>query len=328
MRRVLGVDLGGTLIKTSSFTDAGTFEARVETPTPTGGPERVVEAIAASVEALKEKVAGFDRATVAGMGIGVPGTVSLDGRSIVFAPNLRWHDVPFAEALERRLAFPVRMDNDANLAAVGERWAGAARGVDDFLCVTVGTGIGGGIYVGGRLRRGAANNAAEIGHMTLDLDGPVCGCGRRGCFEALASASALVRGARERLARLRPDDPKAPGAILRDLCGGDPEAVDGRLLLEAESKGCPLARACLDAQRYHLAAGLRSLAMIFNPRLVLLVGGMTAAGERFVAPVRALILESLPPVTAGVLEIRAGALGKEAGSYGAARLALGGGELA
>lgn len=328
MARVLGVDLGGTFIKTSSFLADGTFEGRVEIPTPPGGATAVIAQIARSVDELAATTPGFDRSTVTGMGIGVPGTVSLDGRTVVYAPNLKWSNVAAVDELETLLGFPVRMDNDANLAALGERWAGAARGVDDFLCVTVGTGIGGGIFVGGRLLRGAANNAAEIGHMTLDLDGPLCGCGRRGCFEAFASAAALVRDAKARIARDRPADLKGfGGVLLHGICGGDPEKIDGRSLLAAEAAGCPLSVACLAAMRHHLAEGLRSLAMIFNPRLILLVGGLTAAGETFLAPVRERLFAILPEVTRACLDLRAGALGKEAGAYGAGRLALGGSEV-
>jgi len=314
----VGVDIGGTKCL-AVVLDAGRITAEAKVPTPRrSGP--LLDAIAALVlqvsGAVPPGTASGGATAAAAVGVGAPGLVDVDG-VLRFAPNLPGIvGLGLKAELEARLGVPVQADNDATCAAWGERQMGAARGLDEVLLVTLGTGIGGGIVSGGRIARGANGFAGEIGHMVVDPEGPVCLCGRQGCWERFASGSGLGRLGREAALAGR-------ASRVRDLAGGDPDQVRGEHVTAAAAEGDAEALAVMDRLGWWIAVGLANLANVFDPRAFVLGGGLAGAGEVLLAPVRTAFAE----VVGGyghrpAVEIVPAALGERAGAIGAACLAV------
>ena len=305
----IGLDLGGTKCLGVVVDGGGTIVDELRVPTPRGS-----EAIVAVLEDVASQLMAR-RPPVSGVGVGVPGLVDAGGE-LRFAPNLPGVvDLPLATPLTERLGVPVVVENDASCAGWGEREAGAGRGRDHVLLVTLGTGIGGGIILGGRLFRGHHGFAGEIGHMVVDPHGPPCVCGQRGCWERFASGSGLGRLAREASVAGRADRIVA-------LAGGDPEDVRGEHVTAAAGEGDAEALAVMADFGWWVALGLANLANAFDPELFVLGGGLVEAGEVLLAPVRKAFDELLDgadhrPETG----IVAAELGEHAGAIGAALLA-------
>jgi glucokinase len=304
-----GVDSGGTKLLAVAATEKGEIVAERRQPTP-AGPDAVFSAIAAAVADLTAAEPG-----IAAVGVGLPGLVDLDG-AIHYAPNLPgFAGVAARQRLAAVLPVPVVVDNDANVAALGEVLHGAGRGRREVLVVTLGTGIGGGLIINGAVNRGGFGFAAEIGHFTVDRDGPVCACGERGHWEALASGTALGRRAREWAAR-----GEAPGVLAR--AGGVVAAITGHEAGESALAGEADGLAILTEHAGDVALGLGGLVNIFDPELVVIGGGLVHLGEVLVGAIRAALpahieaadRRTVPPVVAA-------ALGEQAGAVGAAALA-------
>lgn len=304
--RTVGVDLGGTKCLGVAL-DGGVVVAEHRVPTPVG-EEAVLDALAEVASA----VAAGGRSE--GVGVGVPGLVDRAG-VLRFAPNLPGVvDLPIQEELEKRLGVPVRVDNDATCAAWGERQVGAARGFDDVILATLGTGVGGGIVAGGVLLRGANGFAGEIGHMVVDPDGIPCPCGKRGCWERYASGSGLRRLAQDAAAQGRADR-------ILELAGGDATLVHGEHVTVAAAEGDAQALAVLAELGQWVALGLVNLTNAFDPQAFVLGGGLIEAGELLLGPVRAAFVTLL--AGAGhrpAVDIVAATLGEHAGAIGAASL--------
>ena len=286
----LGVDIGGTDIKFGVVNAEGRIVARAVLPTPKTSAEAVADAVAAGVKQLS---AAFPAETV---GVGTPGIVTPDGR--VSAANLPFADTPLADLIAARIGRTAVLGNDANCAALGE----AAGGEDDLLLVTLGTGVGGGIVTGGKPVVGAHGGAGEIGHMCIRVGGRACPCGKRGCFEQYASASALTAAAKA-AAAAHPDSLLA--AYVKD-------GMDGKVFFRAVADGCPAAAAVLDAYLTDLAAGLESLQSIFDPAVIVLAGGITEAGDALLAPLMQKLGADFP--------LKLSSLRSDAGVIGAAAL--------
>jgi glucokinase len=307
----IGVDIGGTKCLGVVLDDAGRVRAERRLPTPRTGPE-LVTVVDDLVEALVPE-AGTERPAV---GVGAPGLVTPEG-VLRFAPNLPGIvELPLAAMLgRRRPGGAILVDNDATCAAWAEVAQGAAVGATHVLMVTIGTGIGGGLVVNGRLHRGRHGFAGEIGHMIVDPDGPLCPCGQRGCWERYASGSGLGWMAREAAHAGR-----VP--VVLDLAGGDAEDVRGEHVTTAAAAGDPDARAVMARFAWWVARGLANLANVVDPVLVVLGGGMAEAGEALLEPARtafAALIEGAghrPDVPLVVA-----ALGERAGAVGAALLA-------
>ena len=236
---------------------------------------------------------------------------------MLFAPNLAWRDEPLKAELERLTDLPVVVENDANAAAWGEFAFGGGKDVDDLLLVTVGTGVGGGLVLDGKLHRGAFGVAAEIGHFRVVPQGRPCGCGQYGCWEQYASGSALVRDARERLGA-GGDDVQA----LLERAGGDPEAVTGPIVTEAAQAGDAVAVDLLAEVARWLGEGIASLTAVLDPAVVVIGGGVSEAGDLLLDPIREHFLATLTARDyRPQLEIRPAELGNRAGLIGAADLA-------
>ena len=290
MDQLIGVDLGGTAIKLGRFSSAGQLLAELQVPTPQPAmPGAVTMAIAEAIEQLDP-----DRLALR-VGLGHPGPSDAKGRVARVAINLPgWVDVPLAEWLEPKLGRRVTTANDANCALVGEHWQGAARDITDGLLLTLGTGVGGAVLLGGQLFTGHGGAAPEPGLIGLDPDGPPCSSGNRGSLQQYCCIAGL--------ARLSPLD---PAELSLRAEAGDPEALAvwaeyGRLL----------------------GVGLSSLIYLFTPQRVLLGGGLSAASRHFLPAVWAEVMERVSPVSREGLTIERCALGNGAGRLGAAKLAL------
>jgi len=307
----IGVDIGGTKIAAGVVDEAGRVLDRERRDTPGTDASLTEERIVEVVSALAS------RHDVAAVGIGAAGWIASDRATVLFSPHLAWRNEPLRDALASRVPCPMVIDNDANATAWAEYRFGAARGEPVVVCVTLGTGIGGGLIIDGRVYRGAYGLAPEYGHMTLVQDGRLCACGNRGCWEMYASGRALARDARE----LVTESPVAAGTLLA-RAGGAIDAIDGPMVSAAAAEGDPAALSiCTDMGRW-LGRGLANLAAVLDPSIFVIGGGVSAVGELLIRPAREEFAHTLTgrgfrPV-AGVV---AAALGPEAGLIGAADLA-------
>lgn len=306
-----GIDVGGTKIAGGVVDADGRIvdEARVESPA--GDVEAIKDAIASLVTDLAS------RHDIACVGIGAAGYIDSGRAKVMFAPNLAWRDLDLRAVLEARVQLPVVVENDSNSAAWGEFAFGVGKDVDDLLLVTVGTGVGGGIVLGGKLHRGAFGVAAEIGHLRMVPGGILCGCGNLGCLEAYGSGSALVRGAR---AAVEAGSPRARDLL--DRAGGEVAAITGPLITEAARAGDTFAVSQLAALGTWLGEGIASLAAVLDPAMIAIGGGVSEAGDLLIDPIRTAFGQQLTgrghrPVA----EIRRAKLGNKAGLIGAADLA-------
>lgn len=311
MPRALGVDVGGTkmlgvVIDTERPTEV---LATDKVPTPRG-----TEAV---LDALVDLVEGFATDGAVPVGLGVPGLVDRDDR-FRYGPNLPdVENVSLGEVLGSRLRRTVVADNDATCATIAEFRAGAGRGHDDGVLLTIGTGIGGGIVVDGQVRHGAHGFAGEPGHMVVDSNGPLCPCGRRGCWERFASGSGLGRLGRDAAIAGRLAD-----AVAR--AGGDTEAVRGEHVVASAQAGDAAAGAVLDDFAWWMAAGIANLVDLLDPTVVVLGGGVMEAADLLIPRVRdALPAQILGAAHRPQVEVVAASLGERAGAIGAALLAAG-----
>jgi glucokinase len=305
----IGVDIGGTKIAAGLVAEDGTLHANLREPTPEQ-PLALQQAVADVVGSLASQT------DVVAVGIAVAGFVSTDRSTVVSAPNLALEDVALGAWLRERLGLPVWVENDANAAAWGEHRFGAGRG-RDLVCVTVGTGVGGGIVVDGQLVRGHWGFAAEVGHIPLVPDGLPCPCGSRGCWEQYGSGTALVRYAKERAAA----DPEAAQALLAGV-GGDPDQITGDHVTAAARAGDRVALSCFEEVGGWAGRGLAVLAAVLDPPMFVLGGGVSDAGPLLIEPT-ARMLAGLHPTGMGAAlgDVCAAELGNEAGLVGAADLA-------
>ena len=313
----IGIDLGGTNIA------AGLVDERLRVAdrasVKTNAP-RSVESLVADMAGLVHALCARNGLTVGaldGVGVGVPGTANQQNGHIEDANNLGLSDAPLLMPLVDRLGVPVRFENDANAAAWGEYVTGGYAD-DSFIMMTIGTGIGGGIILGGRLWSGINGAAAEFGHMTIRMDGVPCNCGRRGCFEAMASASALIGQAR---AAMR----QSPDSALWGLCGGDIEAVEAKTVFDAAQAGDGTACALLGAYTTVLAEGVANLINIFQPAVLCIGGGVSRAGDVLLTPLRRKTARLIYSQNAARnTRIELARLDNDAGIIGAALLGWGG----
>jgi glucokinase len=308
----IGVDVGGTKIAAGVVDDEGTIVRSVRRPTPAGSPARTAEVIVEVIETLRADH------EIEAVGIGAAGFVDAARTTVVFAPNLAWRNEPLRDRVESVVGIPVRVENDANAAAWAEARFGAGRDAESVIVVTVGTGIGGGVILDGRLLRGGNGMAGEIGHLRLVPGGHLCGCGQRGCWEQYASGSALVRDAREYVENT-PDRARR----LLNLAGGDPARLTGQHVTVAAQEGDPAALGCFADLGEHLGAGMASLAAVLDPEVFVLAGGVSEAGKLLLKPAKESFLRHLSPRGShpSPAKVRLSVLGNPAGIIGAADLA-------
>ena len=309
----IGVDVGGTAVKAGLVDEAGNVVVAQTRPTPSTSARRVAEVISTSVETLRDKADG----DVVAVGLGAAGFVDSDRATVLFAPNLAWRDEPLKDAVALRTGLPVVVENDANAMAWGEYRFGAGRGVEDLVCVTIGTGIGGGVVLGGRLVRGAFGVAGEFGHLRVIPGGRRCGCGNRGCWEQYCSARALVREARD-LALVAP---LAAGRML-ELADDELDNITGEIVTTAAREDDAAALDCFEQVGGWLGQGLADVAAMLDPARFVIGGGVVAAGDLLLGPARqsyarALTGHGYRPLA----DVVPALLGNNAGIVGAADLA-------
>jgi glucokinase len=309
---VFAVDLGGTYLRMALIDGAGRIHHQLKQRTPKDdSPYHVVDALACAAKNWSEN--GMEGGCIAAASIMVPGTVDNDNAVVVQAPNLpSLTSFPLTRELEERLGWPVVLENDANAAAVGEMWLGAARGCRDVVSVTLGTGVGGGVILDGQLWRGAHGSAGEIGHTTVDpFSGLKCKCGNVGCLEMFASATAIVRMTRENLSQF-------PQSLLNR------EELTAERVYEAGRDGDELAVRVFKRFGTYLGIGLANLINIIDPEIIVIAGGAVNGWTLFAEYMHREVNERAVRVTAQQVKIAAAECGDNAGLLGAARLAFDG----
>lgn len=307
-RLIIGIDLGGTNIKGALLDTRGNIIVKDQAATlANAGPEAVAGRISKMISAL-EAAADSRGMKPVGIGVGVPGQPDPRRGTVVFAPNLRWRNVPLVDFLRRTTALPVFLENDANVAALGEQWRGAGQGSVNMVMITIGTGIGGGLILNGRLYSGTSGSAGEIGHTIIDPGGPVCSCGRRGCLETLTSATAMVRMAKEAIDR----------GETTELA--KPENLEARDIFMSAQAGDKTAAQIVKTAAYYLGLGLGNVINMFNPDTIVIGGGVSKAGEILFAPLRENAGASALEASAKAVRIVPAELGNDAGCIGAAAL--------
>ncbi len=310
MKYGFGVDLGGTTVKIAYFDETGNLISKWEIPTVTAnGGIQILPDIAASIREFRQS-SGIQDADLLGVGIGVPGPVDSKG-NVNRCVNLGWGKFNISKELSTLTGLPVTAGNDANVAALGEFWKGGGQGCNNMVFVTLGTGVGGGIVVEGRLLHGAHGAGAEIGHMVLNRnETAVCGCGKRGCVEQYCSATGIVRLAKQALESSKEE------STLRQL--SSPTCKD---IFDAGKQGDQLALQVLDQYYAYMGEFLADVCCVVNPEVVVIGGGVSKAGE--------VLLDGLKPYfnkyvfhAASEVKFTLASLGNDAGAYGAFKLAL------
>ncbi|MGE5227362.1 MAG: ROK family protein [Planctomycetaceae bacterium] len=307
--QAVGVDVGGTKVNALRVATGGEVLARAHHPTPADDMEAT---LAELVGAVREVLTP----DVIAVGAGVAGLVEEATGVLRYAPNIAWRDVPVADRLRDAFGLPVAVDNDCATATLAEWRLGAGRGRRNLLYVGVGTGIGGGIVRDGKIDRGAHGFSAEIGHVIVEPGGPRCGCGNQGCWETVASGSAITRDGRAAVTR-------HAHSLLAELAGGDPDAVTGELVTRAAQRGDPAARGILAEAGTRLGEGIAGLVNVLDPEAVVVGGGAAEAGEAFLGPARAAFARSVEAAAyRPEVPLLDAALGNDGAAIGAALLAM------
>jgi len=310
---VVGIDLGGTKIYTALAQLNGELVAEIIEPTEKDEKKLLNQLVSLVKRVIAQR--GVSKEKVLGIGIGAPGTVDFRTGTLITAPNLPWQNYPLKIKLQAELRLPVEVDNDANLAALGEYKYGAGRGFKDMVYVTVSTGVGAGIIIGGQLYRGSSGSAGELGHTVVEPGGPKCNCGKKGCLEVMASGTAIGK-----LARQLVDD--GFGQEILNLAEGIKENITAKTVGEAFLAGDPEARAILEEVAFYLGIGLSNVINLLNPSLLALGGGVINIGEPFLELVKEELAQQVLPQPYKDLTIRKAELGAKTGVMGAVALAL------
>jgi glucokinase len=317
---VVGVDLGGTNIVIGLVPSEGgrAVACRTVLTEPEAGPEQAVERVTTVVEeSIGETLrqGGGRREDILGVGIGCPGPVDLAEGCVQDAFNLGWSGFPLRQRMSDALGLPASLDNDANCATYGEWWQGAGRGVSTLVGLTVGTGIGGGLVLDGKLAHGASGTAGEVGHTTINFTGRRCKCGNYGCLEAYASGPNIAARAREGLEA-------GAESMLPELAGGDLERITAVTVYEALLLGDAYAQEVMLETAKILGAGVANIVNTLNPDMVVIVGGVTRAGDHLFGPLRSEVRRRVFKVAESVCTIVPGELPETAGVVGAAGIFL------
>ena len=309
----IGLDVGGTTFKAGVVTEDGRIVHKDAMPT---GIERPYQEIIADMAALCRKVAadaGIAMSEIKSIGVGVPGLFDNKTGMIPFCTNLGWHDIPFVAEMKKHLDTPVYGDNDATVAGLAESVAGVSAGIRDSVFLTLGTGVGGGIIIDGKPYSGAHGCGSEIGHMMIKMGGELCTCGNYGCFERYASATAIIREARKAVA-------EHPESSMLAACGGDPEKLNAKIVIDAAKAGDETAKTVFDGYVHALAVGIINIINMLDPEVIVLGGGVSAAGEFLLDAVREAVKPMVFFKTMPYARIELAQLGNDAGIIGAAML--------
>ena len=311
---VIGVDLGATNIISLLVSKDGEVVARDARKTmgEKGKKKTISQIIISAKDVLKKgEEEGISAESIMALGIGGPGPLNGDGGVIHVAPNIPgWTNTNLVEELEGEFDLPVYLENDANAAALGEWWLGAGRGIDNLVLITLGTGVGGGIIIGGEVLHGARHTAGEIGHMIIREGGLLCGCGNHGCLEAYASSSAVVKRTVGAIKR-------GEKTVLTDLVKNKLEDITCELVYDTARDGDKLCKRIVEETGEYLGIGITNIVNTINPEMVILGGGMAKAGDLLFKPVRKYVKEHAFTAAMKGVKIVPAALGVNAGAIGA-----------
>lgn len=313
--KYVGIDIGGTNLKAGLVDERGNLLASKKVKiAQIDNQESLARTMAAMTQELAETV-GVPIDKIASVGVGVPGTVEIHSGSILYTCNLPLHNVPLRRLFHRYLPQPLYIENDANCAAVGEYFVGAGSGSKRFVAVTLGTGVGGGVIHNGKIYHGANGMAGEVGHMTIEHGGYPCPCGRKGCWEQYASATALKRMTAEAMQ-------KNPGSILCDVVAENGGKVSGQSAFIAARRGDPVGKSVCDMYVDYLSTGIVNLINIFQPDTLAIAGGVSNEEDEYLLfPVRRQVArESIPCSPDKMTRVVKAELGDRAGIIGAALL--------
>lgn len=316
MKRVIGIDLGGTTAKIGILNQNGEIEKKWELPTDISKDGMLI--IPNIITSIKEvlKTDKLEASDFLGIGMGTPGTVNRTNGTVIGAYNLNWKtEQLIREQVESSTGIPFFLDNDANVAALGEQWKGAGNNEKNVSFITLGTGVGGGLVSDGSLIHGAVDAAGEVGHITVEPYGYECTCGKKGCLEQYASATGIVRLARD----LTADHPEE--SELKILVEND-EVIDAKRIFDSAKAGDTYANHVVDRFSFYLGLALGNIANILNPSTIVLGGGVSQAGDFLVERVRKVVEEFTFPTIRPITKIKIAELGNDAGMIGAASLVL------
>ena len=314
MGKRIGIDVGGTNVKIALVDEKGKIIYSNSVPTYAKmGYEYTVNNIKQSIRDLMKETR-TDEKTIEAIGFDFPGQVDYKKGIVKLAPNIPgWVNVPIAKMIEDEFHIPTRIDNDVRCAALGELNFGAGKGCENFVCITVGTGIGSGLVINGKLVRGASNAAGEIGHIKLVAkDGAICGCGDTGCLEAYASGPSIVAMAQDYIKG-------GKSTKFRELAGVDAE-ITPYLVAKAAEAGDPVAKRIFEIMGEYIGLGLTSVVNLLNPEKIIIGGGVAESGELLLAPIRKTIKERAMVIAGEAVEIVPAQLGNSAGVIGASML--------
>ncbi|KAA0549421.1 ROK family glucokinase [Bacillus sp. BGMRC 2118] len=309
----VGIDLGGTTIKMAFVTTEGEIEHKWEIPTDTSqNGELITTSIASSLEQKLQQLS-VSKDQLIGVGMGAPGPVNMENGFIYEAVNLGWINYPLKDRLEKATGLQAVIDNDANLAAIGEMWRGAGEGAKNLIAVTLGTGVGGGVIANGDIIHGVNGAAGEIGHYTsIPEGGASCNCGKTGCLETIASATGIVRQAMEQLSE---ESNSTLEALIKQK-----NKLTAKDVLDAARNGDPLANTVIDQTCFHLGLAIANLSNGVNPEKIVIGGGVSKAGDILLPRIKHYFEKFAFPRVAKGADIAIATLGNDAGVIGAAWL--------
>ncbi|WP_339060404.1 ROK family glucokinase [Tepidibacillus marianensis] len=309
----VGIDLGGTSIKMGLISDKGELLTQLEIPTRTKeGYQTIIEDIVQHSKQLVSK-AGFEWGTVKGMGIGIPGLLDIESGIVCMAPNLHWADIPIKRILEEKLQVPVQIENDGNIAAIGEAWMGAGKGYKYVVMATIGTGIGAGIIIDGQILHGKNGMAAELGHIPISNRGIQCGCGNFGCLETVSSATGMIRMAKEIV------EQRKESMLTREY-KSQLDQLTAKSIFDAAKENDREAIEIIQVAAHLLGKALATVANLFDPEIIIIGGGVSKTGDILFQPIREAFHEhGLNDIVENIAVVPA-TLGNTAGIIGAAAL--------
>lgn len=311
----IGIDVGGTGVQVGVVDKHGHILAKDSFPTGVGRPyQEMIRDMADCTRSAVAK-AGLSVEDIQSIGVGIPGLADAKTGNVIFCTNLGWRDIPLRDEFQRHLDKPVYIDNDATVAGLAESVAGVSAGTDSSVFITLGTGVGGGIVIHGKVWSGFHGVGSEIGHMILELDGEPCTCGNRGCLERYCSATAIIRMARE-LVAIHPD------SMILSLAQGDPEKISAKIVFDAAREEDPIGKKVFRRYVSYLSQAIASIMQFLDPEIIVLGGGVSKAGAFLLDAVRQevpkyLLFKGLP-----YARIELARLGADAGIIGAAMLGL------
>ncbi len=313
---VLAIDLGGSKIITAIISKKGQVMAKEYSSTlAEEGPQSVIERMLSAVDHVLN-LGNIGPSQLDSISIAAAGAINFDRGLVTLSPNLPgWHDIPLRDMVKEKYRVDTFLLNDASAAALGEHHLGIGRGIDNLILLTVGTGIGGGIIINGELYAGSCGSAGEVGHMTIDVNGPRCNCGNIGCLETLASGTAVAKEAVRRISH-------GERSVLIEMVEGKLENITAVQVGVAAEGGDSLALEVISKAAVYLGVGMVNLVNIFNPEMIIVGGGLAKIGDLLLNPARRVVKERAFSLSAQVVRIVSAQLGNDAGVFGAAFFAF------